>query len=98
MPAATTPATTDEAFAREVAAAVVGALNLDADATTVDLDASLFGDGLGLDSIDILEMALVLGKKYGIELRADDENNMQIFASLRSLATYVAKHRVASAA
>jgi acyl carrier protein len=88
-----TTASTDETFAREIAATVVEALNLEADPATVDLDASLFGDGLGLDSIDILEMALVIGKKYGIELRADDENNMQIFASLRSLATHVAGHR-----
>ena len=96
MTAVTTPA--DEAFAREVAGAVVEALNLEGDPATIDLDASLFGDGLGLDSIDILEMALVLSKKYGIELRADDEHNMQIFASLRSLAAYVAKHRESRAA
>ncbi len=95
MTAASAP---DETFAREVAATVVDALNLEADAATMDLDASMFGDGLGLDSIDILELALVISKKYGIELRADDENNMQIFASMRSLALYVAQHRVTRAA
>jgi acyl carrier protein len=88
----------DEAFAREIAGTVVEALNLENDPATVDLDASLFGDGLGLDSIDILEMALVISKKYGIELRADDEHNMQIFASLRTLAEHVAKHRESRAA
>jgi acyl carrier protein len=88
----------DEVFAREIAGTVVEALNLEGDPATIDLDASLFGEGLGLDSIDILEMALVISKKYGIELRADDEHNMQIFASLRSLATHVAKHRESRAA
>ncbi len=88
----------DDSFAREVAGIVVGALNLEEDPATIDLDASLFGDGLGLDSIDILEMALVVSKKYGIELRADDENNMQIFGTLRSLAAHIAKHRESRAA
>jgi acyl carrier protein len=88
----------DDAFAREIAGTVVEALNLEGDPATIDLDASLFGEGLGLDSIDILEMALVISKKYGIELRADDEHNMQIFASLRSLAAHVAKHRESRAA
>jgi acyl carrier protein len=94
----TAAASKDEVFAREVAGVVVEALNLDMKPAELDLDASLFGEGLGLDSIDILEMALVISKKYGIELRADDEDNMQIFASLRTLADYVARHRVTQAA
>ncbi|MBL8460700.1 MAG: acyl carrier protein, partial [Zoogloea sp.] len=55
----------------------------------------LFGEGLGLDSIDILEVALVISKQYGIQLRADDEDNTHIFRSLRSLADYVATSRAA---
>ncbi len=86
--------TSGDTFAREMAAVVVEALNLEQAPAAVDVDASLFGDdGLGLDSIDILELALVVSKKYGIELRADDQNNMQIFASIRALADHVDKHR-----
>jgi acyl carrier protein len=83
----------DESFTREMAGVVVDALNLETAAAQLDVDASLFGDGLGLDSIDILELALVVSKKYGLELRADDENNQEIFASVRSLADHVAAHR-----
>jgi acyl carrier protein len=89
----------NEAFAREMAGVVVEALNLEEKSETMDVDASLFGDdGLGLDSIDILELALVVSKKYGIELRADDPDNMQIFASIRALAVHVDKHRAATQA
>jgi acyl carrier protein len=87
----------NELFAREMAGVVVEALNLDEQADTINVDASLFGDqGLGLDSIDILELALVVSKKYGLELRADDPDNMQIFASIRTLADHVAKQRAAT--
>jgi acyl carrier protein len=61
----------------------------------IDPDASLFGEGLGLDSIDILEIALVISKQYGVQLRADDENNTHIFSSLRSLADYIASQKAA---
>jgi len=53
----------------------------------------LYGEGLGLDSIDILEVALVTSKRYGLQLKADNENNHQIFSSLRSLTEYVAIHK-----
>ena len=55
--------------------------------------APLFGDGLGLDSIDILEVALEISQRYGFQLRSDDENNQKIFQHLRSLAAHVAQHR-----
>lgn len=83
----------DPAFTRQVAELIVTALNLDADAATIDPDASLYGDGLGLDSIDILEVALVVSKNYGIQLRADNEDNQKIFQSLRTLTAYIAEHR-----
>ena len=58
-------------------------------------DTPLFGDdGLGLDSIDILEVALVVSKKYGFQLRSDDDDNVRIFQSLRSLSQHIAQHRV----
>jgi acyl carrier protein len=89
--------TSPDAFPREMAGVVVEALNLEEAPDAVDVDASLFGDdGLGLDSIDILELALVVSKKYGLELRADDPDNMQIFASIRALANHVQLHRPAS--
>lgn len=78
------------AFVAEIAEIIVTALNLEVSPSEIDPDASLFGEGLGLDSIDILEVALVISKRYGIQLRADDEGNTRIFRSLRSLADYVA--------
>lgn len=78
---------------RELAALFVQALNLDTPAADIDPAAPLYGDGLGLDSIDILEVALEVSHKYGFQLRSDDENNRAIFQSLRSLAAHVAKHR-----
>ncbi len=69
------------------------ALNLEIASTEIDPVAPLYGDGLGLDSIDILEVALEVSRRYGFELRSDDEHNKQIFSSLRSLAAHVAAHR-----
>ena len=59
----------------------------------IEADAPLFGDGLGLDSIDVLEIALVISKKYGFQLKSDNEDNIRIFSSLRALTTYIASQR-----
>jgi len=76
--------------ARELAGLVVEALHLDdVDAAQLDLGAPLFGEGLGLDSLDILEISLVIQQRYGIKLKADDPNNEAIFASLQSLADHL---------
>jgi acyl carrier protein len=81
---------------RELAALVVAALNIEGvDAATIDPDAPLFGAGLGLDSIDALELALEISKRYGVQIKADDEDNKKIFASLRTLSDYVESKRVA---
>ena len=56
-------------------------------------DKPLYGEGLGLDSIDILEIALVVSKQYGVHLRADSEENERIFGSLRQLVDYIHAHR-----
>jgi acyl carrier protein len=64
---------------------IVSTLNLDVEADAIDPEAPLFADGLGLDSIDILELALAISQTYGVQLRADDENNETIFRSLRNL-------------
>src|SRR3954468_20277577 len=87
------PPADNAALQREVAGLIVAALNLDVAAADIDVQAPLYGDGLGLDSIDILEIALVVSKQYGIQLRADSEENEQIFRSLAYLADYIAAHR-----
>jgi acyl carrier protein len=81
-------------FQREVAALLVEALNLDIAPESIDPQAPLYGEGLGLDSIDILEVALVVSQRYGFQLRSDDEDNIRIFTSLASLAEHIATHRV----
>lgn len=81
------------ALESELAALLVEALNLDVAAESLDPVAALYGDGLGLDSIDILELALEVSRRYGFALRSDDQNNHQIFQSLRTLAAHVAQHR-----
>lgn len=80
-------------FLREIAAMIVATVNLEIDPATIDPDDHLYGEGLGLDSIDILEVALVVSKTYGVQLKADSEDNVKIFRSLRSLAEYIAAHR-----
>ena len=81
------------ALEQELAALFVQALNLEMAAADIDPTAPLFGDGLGLDSIDILEVALEVSQRYGFQLRSDDDDNQTIFQSLRSLAAHVARHR-----
>lgn len=80
---------------RELAELMVQALSLEMPAEQIDPDAPLYGEGLGLDSIDILEVALEVSRKYDFQLRSDDENNHKIFQSLRSLAAHIAQHRAA---
>lgn len=85
--------TANPEFERELAQLFVDALNLETPAAQIDPTAPLFGDGLGLDSIDVLEVALEISQRYGFQLRSDDEQNEQIFRSIRSLAAHVALHR-----
>ncbi|MGH8269698.1 MAG: phosphopantetheine-binding protein [Steroidobacteraceae bacterium] len=87
------PTADSQALARELAGLIVQALNLELSAADIDPDAPLYGEGLGLDSIDILEIALVVSKRYGMQLRADSAENEQIFRSLRRLAEYITAHR-----
>ena len=81
------------AFESELAALIVQALNLEISPDEIDSEAPLFGEGLGLDSIDMLEIALAVSKKYGFKLRSDDADNERIFASLRALTAHIEKHR-----
>lgn len=78
---------------QEVGRLIVDTLQLEADPATIAPEMPLFNEGLGLDSIDALELALAISRRYRVELRADDENNEQIFSSLRALAAYIEKHR-----
>jgi len=78
---------------REVATILVEALNLEITADAIDPEAPLYGEGLGLDSIDILEVALVVSQRYGFQLRSDDEDNVRIFRSLASLSEHIAANR-----
>jgi acyl carrier protein len=86
------PAASGELTA-EVAGLIVEALNLDVAPTGIDPQQPLYGEGLGLDSIDILEIALVVSKQYGVQLRADSDENERIFGSLQQLVDYITAHR-----
>ena len=78
---------------QEIAALIIEALTLDIGTDAFDPEAPLYGEGLGLDSIDILEVALVVSQRYGFQLRSDDEDNVRIFKSLASLAEHIGAHR-----
>jgi acyl carrier protein len=77
----------------ELARLIVSTLNLDTRPEDIDPSAALYGEGLGLDSIDILEVALAVSKAYGVKLRADDDGNRRIFGSLRSLHQHLVNSR-----
>ena len=81
---------------RELAELLVQSLNLDDVAPeSIDPEAPLFNTGLGLDSIDALELGLAISKQYGFQLRSDNEDNRRIFASLRALSEHIQQHRAA---
>jgi acyl carrier protein len=82
--------TTEEATLAQL---IVDTLNLEVAAAQIDPGAPLYGEGLGLDSIDMLEISLVVSQRFGVKLRADDESNVQIFSSLRNLNTFIQQHR-----
>jgi len=77
----------------DVARLIVSALNLDISPEEIQPDAPLYGEGLGLDSIDILEVALAVSKHFGFQLRADNADNVSIFSSLASLSQHIAANR-----
>jgi acyl carrier protein len=83
----------DPALVREIAGLIVSALNLEIGPDEIDPAAPLYKEGLGLDSIDILEVALVVSKRYGFKLKEDDQDNVKVFRSLENLAAHVAALR-----
>lgn len=78
---------------KELAQLIVSSLNLEVAADEIEPDAPLYGEGLGLDSIDILELSLAISKTYGVQLKSDDVDNNKIFSSLRSLNQHIQQHR-----
>lgn len=77
-----------------VAQLLVDALNLEGiNAADIEPEAPLFGGGLGLDSIDALEIALAISQKFGVQMQADDEQTRQAFATLASLTEFVESHK-----
>ena len=90
MPASQSPAE------QELAALIVASLNLEnIQAADIPPEAPLFGGDLALDSIDALELALAVSKRYGFQLRSDNSDNRRIFSSLRALAAHIEQHRAA---
>ena len=77
----------------EVATLIVRTLTLKVDPAQIQPEAPLFGDGLGLDSIDALELSLAISQVYGHQIRSDDPDAVATFASLRSLCQSIEKHR-----
>ena len=76
----------------EIKEIIVSSLDLeDVSVSDIVTDAALFGDGLGLDSIDALELGMALKKRYGVVFSADKEANKQYFKSVATLADYIAK-------
>ena len=86
-------AASQEPFERELAELMVSALQLEIEPGDIHPTEPLFGEGLGLDSIDTLEIALAISTRYGCELKSDDVRNAEIFASLGSLSKFVAQNR-----
>ncbi len=83
-----------QAFCAEVANMIIEALVLeDVGAENIDPQAPLFGDGLGLDSIDALELSFAIAQRYGVKLRSDDERNQAIFSSLEALSRHISENR-----
>lgn len=81
-------------FEREVAELIIESLNLeDVEADDIEPDAALFNEGLGLDSIDALELSMSLSTRYGVQLKSDNPDNKTIFSSLRNLAEFVSANK-----
>ena len=84
----------EKSIESEIAELIVETLNLeDVKSSDIDFDEPLFYDGLGLDSIDSLELSMALSGRYGFQLKSDDSNNKEIFSSIRSLAKHVKQNK-----
>lgn len=79
----------------DLAKLIIKTLNLDLDVAGVSAETPIYQDGFGLDSIDILEVSLAISQRYGVKLRSDDKNNVEIFKNLGALSAYVQSHKAA---
>jgi len=86
----------NQALALEVGQLIIDTLNLDMQADEIEPDAYLFGEGLALDSIDALELAMAITQTYGFQLRSNETKNTQIFRSLRTLTTHIHTHKASN--
>ena len=78
----------------DLASLIIDALNLEMTSPAdIDADDYLFGEGLGLDSIDALELSLAIKQKYDVIIRSDDDNNSKIFASLAALSAFIESNK-----
>lgn len=94
LPGSLSQAVGTDRVEQEIKELIVEALMLDdVRPEDIDSDAPLFVTGLGLDSIDALELAMAIDKKFGVRIRADDEQNRHIFANVKNLAAYVSQHK-----
>lgn len=93
LPAASREGETQTGFEGEVARLIVEELQLQTAAPDIPPRGMLVGEGLGLDSLDVVTLALAVSRAYGFELKADDEQSERIFASLRCLASHIEAHR-----
>ena len=82
------------ALENQTAQLIIDTLNLDIEITDIDPEDYLFGEGLALDSIDALELAMAITQQFGFQLRSDDSNNQEIFRSLRTLAQHIAENKI----
>lgn len=83
-----------ETLINELKTLLIEGLHLeDIEADEIDVEEPLFGDGLGLDSIDALEIAVLLDRQYGVKITSEDDKNREIFASLTALAAFIAENR-----
>jgi acyl carrier protein len=83
-----------EALQATIKRLIVDALMLeDIEPNEIEDEAPLFGSGLGLDSIDALELAIAIDKKFGVKIEAEDERNKEIFRSVASLARHIAANQ-----
>jgi acyl carrier protein len=84
------------ALVREIKELIIEALMLqDMSPEDIDEQAPLLVEGLGLDSIDVLELAMAINKRYGVKTKADDAQNRHIFASVHNLATFIHEQQAA---
>jgi acyl carrier protein len=89
-------ATTTDPTIEQVEQLIISALRLEeAGITEIEPDSALFGSGLGLDSIDALELALAISKAYGVTISSEDPNIQNIFASLKNITAYIQSQRAA---